>query len=134
MAAPLKKKNRNRTPPFEAYPEWSTARFYGFLRSSLRSASSRWPPKFQCLNDATRPYVGPDKRRKKERQCAICKGWFPTTQTAADHIVPCGQLSSWEDVVPFVQKLFVGPEGFQCLCTECHLQKTLKERDERKDN
>lgn len=123
------KKSRARTPPFSAYPSWSEAKFFGFLRSALRSASSRWPPKYECLNAATRPYVGPDKRRKKERQCAECKGWFATTQTQADHIIPAGKLSTWEDLVPFVQRMFVGIEGFQCLCSECHTKKTNKERN-----
>lgn len=123
------KVSRARTPPYSEYPEWSEAKFWGFIRSSLRSASSRWPPKYQCLNLATRPYVGPDKRRKKERQCAACKDWFPTTQTQADHIIPAGKLSSWEDLVPFVQRMFVGVDGFQCLCTECHNRKTAEERN-----
>lgn len=131
---PLARKGKAKTPPFENYPEWSTARFFGFLRSALRSASSRYPPKYEALNKATRPYVGPDKRRKKERQCAECKGWFPTTQTQADHIVPAGKLSSWEDVVPFIQRLFCGVEGFQCLCSSCHLQKSLEERAINKEN
>jgi len=122
------KKGRARTPPFKNYPEWSEARFFGFLRSALRSASSKWPPKYQCLNNATRPYVGPDKRRKKERQCAHCKGWFATTQTQADHIVPVGSLKTWEDLVPFTQRLFCPIEGFQCLCTECHNKKTQEEK------
>lgn len=126
---PIARKSKARTPPYEQYPEWSQAKFFGFLRSALRSASSRWPPKYQCLNAATRPYVGPDKRRKKERQCAHCKEWFATTQTQADHIIPAGSLSSWEDLVPFVQRMFVGIEGFQCLCSECHTVKTTKERN-----
>lgn len=122
-------KRANKTPPFENYPEWSEARFFGFLRSALRSASSRYPPKYECLNNATRPYVGPDKRRKKERQCAICKGWFPTTQTSADHIIPAGSLRNWDDLVPFVQRLFCAVDGFQCLCNECHSKKTKEERE-----
>lgn len=125
------KKRLARTPPFQPYPDWSEAKFFGFLRSALRSASSRWPPKYECLNAASRPYVGPDKRRKKERLCAICKGWFSTTQTVADHIVPAGTLRTWEDLVPFVQRLFVGVDGFQCLCNECHATKTKEERNAR---
>lgn len=130
MAKPKKAKGKGkaRTPPYEVYPEWSEAKFWSFIRSALRSASSRWPPKYESLNAVTRPYVGPDKRRKKERQCAYCKGWFPTTGVQADHIVPAGKLSSWEDLVPFVQRMFVGIEGFQCLCTACHNVKTQEER------
>lgn len=123
------KNNLARTPPYEQYPEWTTARFFGFIRSALRAASSRYPPKYECLNKATRPYVGPDKRRKKERQCAICLGWFPTTQTEADHIVPAGSLRSWEDLVPFTQRLFCGVDGFRCLCKECHKKVTAEQKE-----
>ena len=125
-ASPLK--GRNKTPPCEAYPGWSEARFFSFIRSTIRSASSRWPPKYECLKAASRPYVGPDKRRKTERQCAHCKEWFPTTQTQADHIIPAGRLATWDDVVPFMQRAFVPVEGYQCLCTDCHSKKTAEER------
>jgi len=117
-----------KTEPFPPYPNWTTAKFFGFLRSALRSASNRWPPKYECLNRATRPYKGSDKRRKKERQCAICKKWWPTTQTSADHIVPCGSLQSFDDLVPWVTRCFVGVDGFQCLCDGCHAKKTQEER------
>lgn len=130
------KKRASTSVPFDNYPEWTKPRFFSFLRSALRSASSRYPPKYECLNKATRPYVGPDKRRKKERQCAKCKGWFPTTQTSADHIIPAGSLQDWDDLVPFVQRLFCSVDGFQCLCHTCHAEKTALERKQKqqKDN
>lgn len=127
--ATKKRQGVAKTPPYEAYPEWTQARFFGFLRSALRSASSRYPPKYECLNAASRPYVGPDKRRKKERQCAICEGWFPTTQTEADHIVPAGSLKSWDDLVPFTQRLFCGVEGFRCVCKPCHRKITAEQKE-----
>lgn len=130
-AAKKSSTRRATTPPYENYPAWSESRFFGFLRSALRSASARYPPKYECLNAATRPYVGPDKRRKKERQCAECKGWFATTQTQADHIVPAGSLKTWDDLVPFTQRLFCGVDGFQCLCSACHKTKTAAERLEK---
>lgn len=128
------KKRVSKSPPFENYPEWTQPRFFSFLRSALRSASSRYPPKYECLNRATRPYVGPDRRRKKERQCAKCKDWFATTQTSADHIIPAGSLQNWDDLVPFVQRLFCSVDGFQCLCNTCHAEKTALERQQKKDN
>ena len=135
MAKPKAKKGRTTTPPFENYPAWTSSKWWSFLRSALRSASSRYPPKYECLNLATRPYVGPDKRRKKERQCAQCKQWFSTTMTQADHIVPAGRLADWDDLVPFVQRMFCSIDGFQCLCSNfegsCHSLKTLQERQDR---
>ena len=128
------KKLRTKSPPCPMHEEWTEAQFFSFLRSALRSASNRWPPKYQCLANATRPYKGPDKRRKKERHCAHCLKWFPTTQTQADHIIPAGTLRSWDDLVPFVMRLFVPILGFQCLCTTCHNAKTQLERKQAKEN
>jgi hypothetical protein len=125
------KVSKARTPPFENYPAWSTAKFWGFLRSGLRSTYNRWPPKWDVLNKAKRPYEGKDKRQKWEFQCGECAGWFKSTEVSVDHIVPAGSLNTFEDIAGFVERLFVGPEGLQCLCKACHDRKTLKERNEK---
>lgn len=117
-----------KTPPCEVYPEWTQARFWGFVRSGLRSASSRWPPKYQALANAKRKYEGPNKRQKWEYQCASCGGWFPTKEVSVDHIEPVGTLKDYEDLPEFVQRLFCGIEGLQILCSSCHSKKTKEER------
>lgn len=122
------KKSRNRTPPFANYQAWSEAKFWGFIRSALRNASSRWPPKFECLKEARRPYSG-GGRQKWEFQCAECKDWFKQKDISVDHIVPTGSLSSYADLAGFVERMFVGIDGMQVLCTKkCHQQKTNIER------
>jgi 5-methylcytosine-specific restriction endonuclease McrA len=117
-----------RTPPFPEYPTWSTAKFWGFIRSALRNRVSRWPPKIEAKREARRNYKGANKRQKFEYQCAICKGWFPDKEVEMDHIVPAGRLSCKEDLPGFVERLFVGKSGFRCLCKECHREVTNEER------
>lgn len=117
-----------RTPPFKAYPEWSEARFWTFLRSGLRAKWMRWPPRAAVKAAARRPYVGSKKKQKWEYQCSACSGWFPDKETAIDHIIPAGQLRSWEDLPGFAERLFCSADGLQVLCDVCHLAKTKEER------
>lgn len=121
-----------RTPPWPAYPEWSTARYFSFLRSGLRSLSRKWPPIYQCLHNARRAYTGTNKRRKWEYNCKSCGGWFDAKQVAVDHRIPCGELNSHEDLPEFVRKLFCSADELDVLCHTCHDVKTKQEREERK--
>jgi 5-methylcytosine-specific restriction endonuclease McrA len=117
-----------RTPPFAPYPAWSEAKFFGFLRSALRSASSKWPPKYEVLLAARRPSQSENKRLKWEFQCASCGLWHPQKSVSVDHIIPVGTLRTWDDIAPFCQRLFVGVDGLQVLCSVCHNTKTQEER------
>ena len=110
---------------------WSEARYFSFIRSALRSAFRKYPVKYQVKTEASRPYVGPDKRRKKEYQCNVCKGWFADKEVAVDHINPCGSLKTYEDLPRFVSTLFCEKENLQIICDSCHRIKTNKERTER---
>lgn len=121
-------KSRARTPPSKVYPTWSEAKYWAFIRSTLRAGASRWPPKYEVLKEARRPYDGPDKRTKWEFQCAKCKGWFKSTQVSVDHIVPAGSINKFEDVAGFVERLFTGTDGLQVLCDTDHKAKTTLER------
>lgn len=127
------RKGKARTPPCPAYEEWSTARYFGFLRSSLRAAYSKWPPKYLTLNEAARPYVGPDKRRKKEYQCAICKQWKGSKDVSVDHIIPVGSLTKFDDLPGFCERLFCSKDKLRCLCNECHHVVTQEQRQANKE-
>lgn len=116
----VKKASRNKTPPFDNYPAWSTARFWSFVRSALRSASNRYPPKYEVKNEAKRDYVGDNKRQKYEYLCAICNNYFPAKEVEVDHIVPAGKLGSYEDLPGFVERLFCSKEGLRVVCKPCH--------------
>ena len=110
---------------------WSSARYFSFIRSLLRRGFMKYPVKFQVKNEASRPYKGSDKRRKKEYQCAVCSGWFADKEVAVDHIVPCGSLKTYEDLPKFVATLFCEKENLQIICNTCHQIKTNEERANR---
>lgn len=122
--------SKARTPPFPSYPIWSTAKFWGFVRSGLRSTYNKWPAKWDVLKAAKRAYTGKGKQQKWEFQCCKCERWNKQKDVSIDHIVPAGALNSFEDLPKFVERLFVGPEGLQVLCTVCHNSKTQEERAE----
>lgn len=119
-----------KTPPFDHYPEWTQARFWGFLRSALRRASDRFPPKQQAKLLYRRPFIG-EGRQKWEYQCVECREWFPEKAIQIDHILPVGQLRDWDNLPIFCKKLFCGVEGYQVMCKPCHQIKTNKERYDR---
>ena len=122
-------KGRTKTPPYPNYPAWSTSRFFSFLRSALRGAYNRYPPKFEVLKAARRDYKGQDKRTKWEFQCAECGEWFRASEVSVDHVIPAGSLNSFEDLPGFCVRLFCGQDGLQVLCTKgCHAKKTAMER------
>jgi 5-methylcytosine-specific restriction endonuclease McrA len=83
------------------------------------------------LKAARKPYDGTDKRTKWVYRCAVCGNYFKSTEVSVDHIVPAGKLSSYEDMAGFAERLFVGVDGLQVLCTADHSAKTLKERSEK---
>lgn len=119
-----------KTNPFSEYPSWTEARFFGFLRSGLRTTSTKWPPRYGVLNAARRKSESDNKRLKWEFKCAICKQFFSQKEVSVDHIVPCGSLKSFEDVGEFCRRLFVGEQGMQCVCHSCHAIKTKGDLNE----
>lgn len=133
-----------KTPPFAPFPAWTTAKFFGFIRSGLREKFNRFPAKYQTLTDASHTIPVRDaegmqlvyKSGKRQGEvkytkvysCASCKQRFKQKEVAVDHIVPAGQLKSFDDLGPFAERLFVGPEGLQVLCHPCHDIKTKEDK------
>lgn len=121
-----KKVGKMRTPPYKELPDWSEAKFFGFIRSGLRAKFSRWPPKYEVLTLASRPYKGENKRQKKEYQCSECNLWWVKTSVEVDHIVPCGSLRTFDDLPSFVARMFVGVDKLRVVCKDCHKAITAK--------
>lgn len=108
--------------------------FWSFIRSTLRRRTIVWKPIAQCKLNAKREYTGPNKRQKFEYLCNGCKRCFPEKSIAVDHIIPAGSLQSARDLPEFVEKLFCEVEYLQVLCSTCHDAKTIKDRNNIKNN
>lgn len=128
------KPRKNSLPKTRNLNTWTEAKYFSTIRSALRKAFQYYKPMQEALNLASRPYVGTNKLQKKEFQCNECKQWFKRTDVQIDHIQELGELRSYSDIVPFIQRLTTeNVNDYQILCKKpCHLNKTLKARDERK--
>lgn len=102
---------------------WSESQYWNFLRSHLRRAFVRWPPRSQALEAARVPYVGDNTRRKWSYRCALCGGLFKGTDVEVDHIEPCGSLRKLSDLPGFVGRLFCEAVGLRVVCKPCHRQR-----------
>lgn len=114
-----KKVKKIRVPRTRAGETWTEARYFQFIRTTLRAASVKWQPIVQCALNARRKYTGQNKAQKWEYQCAVCGRWFLRTKMQVDHIEPCGSIKSYEDIGPFCQRLFCEIDGLRMLCGEC---------------
>lgn len=118
--------------------EWTEARYHGFIKSALRSASQRWGPRNQCIKNA--------RVARGLYKCECCGKVGPPTlppppgkkrrvkNILADHIdpiVPVTGFDSWDAVI---ERLFCELDGFQALCHECHSVKSKQENEARKAN
>src|SRR5690349_17800306 len=97
------KKRAIKTPRTRNAGTMTESQFFQMLRAALRNKSRWWKPRLICLEQARRPYNGPNKRLKWEYQCSVCKKWFPQTQVEAHHSTPAGKLNSFEDLPGFAE-------------------------------
>lgn len=104
---------------------WTESMYFAAIRSALRSKFRYWKPIILAKKKAERKYKGPNKRQQFEYQCNNCKKWFKSTDVEVDHIIECGKLNCYEDIVPFLKRLTIeNINGFQVLCKPCHKDKT----------
>lgn len=133
VAAKGKPRKVRSTAMSSVIPEWTEARFWGFIRSTLRAGTNRWPSKWKVLATAKRNSESTNKRLKYEYLCNHCGLYYPSANVSVDHIIPAGSLKSYDDLADFVRKLFVGEEGLQVLCDGCHQAKTNREKETSKE-
>ena len=116
--------------------QWTQSRFNSFVKSALRSASQRWPPRYQALNNAK---VGKKINWKTNRlaehyTCNSCNKEFPAKEVQVDHIqpiIPVTGFTTWDEVI---SRMFCEADNLQVLCKPCHLVKTQVERLQAKES
>ena len=115
---------------------WTKSRFNSFVKSALRSASMRWPPKYSCLKAAaTEKRVNQKTGRLAQHfQCNSCKLEFPQKEVSVDHIIPLINpvvgFTTWDELI---NNMFCEVENLQVLCKDCHQIKTTKEKQLKKE-
>lgn len=107
-----------------------------FIKSALRSASQRWPPRYSALNEAcTGQKVNPKSGRlAKHYVCACCNTPFPAKDVQVDHINPIiDPVVGFETWDVLISNLFCEKGNLQVLCKPCHLNKTNAEKALKKE-
>lgn len=115
--------------------DWTQARYNSFVKSALRSASVRWPPRFTVLNEAfVKKDINPSTGRlAKLYRCNKCNDLFPASQIDINHIhpvIPVTGFDSWDGVI---ERMFCEKPGLEALCKSCHKIVTKEENSERKE-
>jgi len=114
---------------------WTEGRIKSFIISGIRSAFRRWPPKYECLANASvgRKVNKATGRLAEHKKCASCGGEFPSNKIEADHIEPViDPKTGFIDWNTYISRIAVGVEGYQALCLTCHKEKTNLEKQQRK--
>ena len=116
--------------------QWTQSRYNSFVKSALRSASVKWPPRYTVLNEAfveraINPATG---RLAKLYRCHNCEGLFPQSSVEVNHIeavIPVTGFDSWDGVVA---RMFCEKDGLEVVCKACHKLITQEENKQRKEN
>lgn len=104
------------------------AQYLAWIRSALRSKWLKWPPRNAAIAAARRTYKGPNKLQKWEVQCAICSGWHKLKEIEVDHYPhDAGSILTFEDIGPFVNRLYCEVDNLRTVCKPCHKAYTLSQ-------
>ena len=120
--------------------KWTESRYHSFVKGALRSASNRWPPKYEVRKEAwvsRGRYRCAGYRKKAHIVPATIRNPSGTGRGVAnvfvDHILPVVDPAlgfvNWDVLI---ERLFCEKGGLQVLCKECHDLKTTEERVQRK--
>ena len=109
---------------------WTEGRIRGFITTTLRYGSRKWPPKFECLNESkTEKRINPASGRLAQfYKCSRCEQEFTNKDVEVDHIIPVVDPQvGFVDWNTFIERLFTERDNFQTLCKPCHKKKTKEE-------
>ena len=103
-------------------------RLEGYIFGALRKIW-RWHPERKRALEIAKVHGS----MKDHYGCAKCDEIFPRKNVHVDHICPVVDpktgFDSWDS---YITRLFIGAEGLQILCKECHQQKSNKENKKRR--
>lgn len=109
--------------------EMTQSQKMSLIRGAIREKWMYAPNKLAYLDMNTVPDYDPSTRRRFKVQCESCKEWFTKSNVCVDHVVGEHSLKSLEDFDIFIKSiLYVGFDGLQILCHDCHDIKTAMER------
>lgn len=104
--------------------------FRSWMIGALRRVSYRYPARYSTLTNA--------RVERGKYMCELCKTVKPRKEVQIDHIDPVVPITGFpmnpdgtENWTVYIKRMFPGPQGFQCVCIECHSAKTLKENQGR---
>lgn len=96
-----------------------------WIKLAIRRASYKYPPRYTAKVNA--------RRGRNQYECALCNKLFPNKSVQVDHknpvIDPSTGFVDWND---YVHRMFCDLDGFQILCTDCHIAKSKEENSRRK--
>jgi 5-methylcytosine-specific restriction endonuclease McrA len=96
-----------------------------FVVNALRRASVRWPARTETKQAA--------RVSRGNYLCAGCGEIVRAKEISVDHIEPVISPSEgFTDWNTFVARLFCSKENLQCLCADCHKEKSKQENQQRK--
>lgn len=110
---------------------WTEGRLKAFIIAALRSATRRYPPKFQTLNEAkTEKKINERTGRLAQHyRCSGCDNQYTAKEVQVDHVRPVVEptqgFTTWDN---YISRLFCSKDNLQVLCTTCHKLKTAKEK------
>ena len=111
------------------------AGFRNFIRQLLRKGTFKWKPRQEAKLNARHheKLAGDTKRLVYHSRCAGCNGLFPESKCVVDHIEPVVDPAQgfvgWDT---YIERMFCEVDNLQVLCSDCHDEKTERERGERK--
>lgn len=95
-----------------------------FLMAGLRRMSYRWKPRSEAMKAA--------RVARGKYLCAKCREVHPRKNIQMDHILPVVPVEGTNDWNVVISRMFVEASAYQCLCKECHKEKTSEENKMRK--
>ena len=111
--------------------EWTEGRLKAFIIAVLRQGTRRYPPKYECLNEAKTEKKKNTKtgRIAQHYECKDCGHDYPASMVQVDHVKPVvDPQAGFVDWNTFIERLFCEKENLQVLCKTCHDIKSKEEK------